>query len=489
MTLRVLPLLGGAAALAGGIGLIGGFAPTDHLIAYAQVGSGGFAVIVGLYLILIVSWHEFQDADPRSPRLYSLIRRDVRRRLLRTAASGGAIAVLVGILLSTMLLTGGAANSISSTRDKLGADLLVVPRQSSLSAQPFYTLVYTGISGTSSGTSSFSIPPYFAGNVVGQVSSIPGVKEATPQLLVTYFLPSGGCGGLDVVYVVGAATSGNFVLNSWLPNNVSQALGGNGAIAGAEVPEFPQLPAQGLFYGVQLDRQAILPRTGTFIDHVIFVSMDTAKRMLQWQSAGNDPTIYGMQSLGFTEGEISAVFVKLNVGVNPTDESAAVTAGVSGVKAYAVDSIAKAAGVQYSGLLSIFSFSGALVWVGSLALIATVAALATNERRGEIGVIRTLGGSRGFIRRMIATQSMITTSVAGLIAILAVWIAFDSPVVYDSVILAFKMPYVPPSPSLTVLYIGIGVLIVLVTAGVSALLSAGISARMDTYEAIRQGAR
>jgi putative ABC transport system permease protein len=444
---------------------------------------------VGLYLILIVSWHDFRDEDPRSPRLYSFIRKEVRGKLLRTAASGGAIAILVGILLSTMLLTSGAAYSISSTKDKLGADLIVVPRQSSLSAQPFYTLVYTGISGGSSGATAFTIPPYLDGGVTQQISSVPGVKEATPQLLVTYFLPSGGCGGLDVVYVVGADTTNNFVLDSWLPNNVTQALGGNGAVAGAEVPDFSQLPAQGLFYGVQLERQAILPRTGTFIDHVIFVSMDTAKRMLQWQSAGNDPTKVGMQPLGFTQGEISAVFVKLNEGLNPTDESSAVTAGVSGVKAYALDSIAKAAGVQYSGLLSIFSFSGALVWVGSLALVATVAALATNERRGEIGVIRTLGGSRGFIRRMVATQSMLTTSVAGLIAILAVWIAFDSPVVYDSVILAFKMPYVPPSPSLTVLYVATGVLIVLVTAGVSALLSAGISARMDTYEAIRQGAR
>ena len=489
MTLRAAPLLGGFVALVGGIGLIAAFAPTDHLIASAQVGSGVLAVTVGLYLILIVSWHDLRDHDPRSPRLYSLVRREVRRRALRTVSSGAAIAVLVGILLSSMLLTNGAAYSISSTKDKLGADVLVVPRQTSLSAQPFYTLTYTGSSAAAPGTLSLSIPPYLEGNVTQQVASISGVKQATPQLLVTYFFPSGGCGGLDVVYIVGAATTGNFVLDSWLPTNVSQSLGGNGAIAGGEVPEFSQLPAQGQYYGVQLQRQATLPRTGTFLDHVIFVSMETANKMLQWQKAGNDPARYGMQTLSFQEGQISAVFVKFNQGANPAVGAAAVSARVSGVRAYTLDSIAKAAAVQYSGLLSIFSLSGVLVWVGSLALVATVASLATNEMRGEIGVIRSLGGSRRFVRKMVATQSALTTSVAGLMAILAVWIAFNSPVVYDSVILAFKMPYVPPSPSLTGLYVAMAVLIVMVTAGIGALLAARISGRMEAYEAIRKGAR
>src|SRR2546422_4069366 len=489
MTIRTATLLGGFVALVGGIGLIAAFAPTNYLISYSQVGSGVLAVVVGLYLTLIVSWHELRDDDPRSPRLYSLVRREVRGRALRTASSGAAIAILVGILLSTMLLTNGAAYSISSTRDKLGADLLVVPRQTSLSAQPFYTLTYTGGSGSGSGALSFSIPPYLEGNVTQQVASISGVKLATPQLLVTYFFPSGGCGGLDVVYIVGAATTGNFVLDSWLPRNVSQSLGGNGAIAGAEMPEFFQLPARGQFYGVQLERQATLPRTGTFLDHVIFVSIDTANKMLLWQKAGNDPAKYGMQALSFQEGQISAVFVKLEDGANPAEGAATVGALVSGVRASPLDSIAKAAPVQYSGLLSIFSCSGVLVWVGSLALIATVASLATNEMRREIGVIRSLGGSRRFVRKMIATQSVLTTSVAGLTAILAVWIAFTSPVVYDSVILTFKMPYVPPSPSLSGLYVAMAVLIVMVTAGIGALLAARISGRMEAYEAIRKGAR
>jgi len=81
----------------GGITVIAVFAPTNYMIAYAQVGSGVLAVIIGPYLVLIVSWQELGDDDPGTPRLYSLIRREVRGRALRTAASGAAVAVLVGV--------------------------------------------------------------------------------------------------------------------------------------------------------------------------------------------------------------------------------------------------------------------------------------------------------------------------------------------------------------------------------------------------------
>jgi putative ABC transport system permease protein len=489
MTFRVASLAAGFAGVALGIGTIASFAPTDYFFGYAQLSIGGLSAAIGLYLIFVVSWKELDDSDPRAPKLYSLVRRDVRGRALRTVASGTAVAVLVGVLLSTLLLTNGAAYSVSSTKDKLGADLLVVPVETTLSAQPFYTLSYAGNTATSLGVTSYSIPRYLNGSITQQVASVSGVKEATPQLLVTYFLPSGGCGGLNVVYIVGAATSNNFLLNSYLPTNVTESLSGNGAVVGAEVPKFYQLPSLGKFYGVQLDERATLPRTGTFIDHIIFVSLDTTNAMLHWQLAGNNPATEQLQPITFSEGQVSAVFVKLNDGAKPADVAAAIGAGASGVKAYALDSIAKVTALQFSGLLSIFSVSGTLVWAGSLTLVATLTSLATSERRGEIGVMRTLGGSRSFVRKMVATQSMLTTSVAGLVAIIAVWIGFNSPIVYDGVMLAFRIPYVPPSASLTLLYVLVATAIVLATSGVGALFAARISGRMDAYESIRKGSR
>ena len=71
----------------------------------------------------IVSWHELGD-EARGPAAPLAHQAEIRGRAPRTASSGSAMAVLVGVLLSTMLLTTGAAYSISSTKDKLGSDVL-----------------------------------------------------------------------------------------------------------------------------------------------------------------------------------------------------------------------------------------------------------------------------------------------------------------------------------------------------------------------------
>ena len=476
--------------MAAGTTVIGLFAPTDYLIAYSQVAAGIFAVTVGLYLLLVVSWYEPQANDPRTPRLYTLIRREARGRALRTVASGTAVAMVIGLLFSTMLLTNGAAYSIDSARSKLGADIIVIPQQAQLSSQPFYTLTYAGNSQLTNGTGiGYSIPPYMNGSVLGQVGAVQGIKEATSQVLATYFQPSGGCGGLAIVYIVGVDPKSDFVLSGWLPANSSQAFVGNGAVAGAEVPATYQLPREGDLYGVKLEVRATLPRTGTFIDHMIFISMDAANRMLRWQNTGNDPAQQSMQRLTFQTGQISAIFVRVSDGVKPADAAARIQANVQGVRAYTFDSIVKASAVQYSGLLSLFSISGAIVWGGSLLLAATIASLSLNERGSEMGLIRALGGSRRFMQKLAATQTILTTTIAGLIAVLFVWITFSSPVMYDSIIITFKLPYVVPSVGDMARYVALAVLIVLATAGAAAMLPTSLVARTDPYEALRSRLR
>ena len=74
--------------------------------------------------ILILSPGMNWGTRPRGPAAPLAHQAEIRGRAPRTASSGAEMAVLVGVLLSTMLLTTGAAYSISSTKDKLGSDVL-----------------------------------------------------------------------------------------------------------------------------------------------------------------------------------------------------------------------------------------------------------------------------------------------------------------------------------------------------------------------------
>src|SRR5439155_14639475 len=112
-----------------------------------------------------------------------------------------------------------------------------------------------------------------------------------------------------------------------------------------------------------------------------------------------------------------------------------------------------------------------------------------NERRSEMGLIRALGGSRRFMQKLAATQIILTTTIAGLIAVLFVWITFSSPVMYDSIISTFKIPYVVPSVVEMGKYVLFAVLIVLVTAGVAAMLPTTLVGKTDPYENMRSSRR
>ncbi len=457
-------------------------------MSQAQLGAGAIVILLGLYLVLVVSrkehhtWSEYQ-----SPRLRTLIGRDARGRAFRTVTTVAAISVIIGALFATMLLNSGAAYSISSIRDKLGGEVIVVPVGAVISQQPFYTFIYNASSN------------FLDANLAQAVASVPGVKEVSPELLMSQFTPSGGCGGLSTEYILAVDPAKSLMLRSWLPVNVTRALAGNTAILGNEVPPFYTLPGQGKFYGVQLQQQARLPRTGTFIDHVLFVSLDTADNMLQWQTvqmltmhtADNSATMRQMLGalplLTFQRGQVSDFSVKLQNGANADQVASQIHSTLGNVRALTVNSLVKSASLKLSGLLSIFSYAGGLVWVGSVLLVSTVTTLAVNERRTEIGLIRAVGGTRGFIRRMIAAQTLVLASVAGLIGVIGGYVYFYTS--SDSIQLATGIPYVlPPLGELAGL-VSFAFLFAVLTGGVASLWPTKIANRLEPYEAIRRATR
>src|SRR5712692_4875565 len=170
----------------------------------------------------------------KRPRVATLIRRDLRGRTFRSGSSVTAVAVIVGALFLTMLLISGANYSIDLARNRLGSDIIVLPKGSDVSSQPFVTLFYTGTNGY--------LPPAD----VQTMGSVPGVKAVTPETYLAMFGFNGGDTGVaSFNYLIAIDPGNNFMLKSWLPANVTQPLANNGTILGAEVPEWASIPKIG----------------------------------------------------------------------------------------------------------------------------------------------------------------------------------------------------------------------------------------------------
>ena len=71
---------------------------------------------------------------------------------------------------------------------------------------------------------------------------------------------------------------------------------------------------------------------------------------------------------------------------------------------------------QITGLLSIVLFLIGGTVVLSLVLIGLVFSMAANERRRELGVLRALGATRGFVFGSLLTEAGILALAAGALA-------------------------------------------------------------------------
>jgi putative ABC transport system permease protein len=413
----------------------------------------------------------------KAPGFSTLIRRDLRGRAFRTIASGTAVGVMVGALFITLLLTNGAAYSVELARNKLGADVMVIPQGSAPSSQPFFTLIYT------------PTDSYMSSSETLNIANVQGVKADTPQVFLGQFGRAGGdVGQLVFNDIIAIDPQNNFMLKSWLPANITSPLAGNTTILGANLPPWNSIPGQGKFFGVKLTPQFRLAPTGTFMDRVVFVSMDTAAEMEQWQARHpgvGDPSF--MLPLNVQQGSISAVFVKLNDGVNPDLAAQAISAQIPNVQVFTFNSLVRSASTRFAGLLSQFSISGVLVWGGAVLLVSATTSLAINERKGEFGLIRALGATKNFIRRLVTTQTIIVTGVAGSMGVLGALVLFYS--FYARIITTLGVPYAtPPTAQLSGLIL-LAVFVSVFTGVFAALWPARIASGMEPYDALRRGAR
>ena len=415
------------------------------------------------------------DRSTKRPRVVTLIRRDLRGRTFRTASSVTAVAVIVGALFLTMLLISGATYSIDLARNRLGSDIIVLPKGADVSSQPFVTLFYT------------TTMDYIPGSDVQTVASVPGVSAVTPETYLGMFGKAGGDTGVtNFNYIIAIEPQNNFMLKSWLPPNITQPLANNGTLLGANVPEWDTIPSNGgRFYGVTIVPKFRLAPTGTFLDNIVFVSNQTAAEMVSWQTlhpTQGDPEF--MKPLSFQLGQVSAIFVKLQDGVNPDLEVQKILTADPNVQAFTLSALAHSADTRFSGLLYQFGISGTLVWAGSVLLVSAMTTLAVRERQKEFGLLRSIGATRSFIRALVLSQSVIITVAAGAVGILGAYALFN--LFYARVISEIGVSYItPPVPEiLTVILLAMAATIF--TGLVAAWWPARLASRMEPYDALKR---
>jgi len=424
------------------------------------------AVIVGISLSAFYT--AGKEKTPYLPEILntsSLVKQDIKGRALRSTLTIACIAVAVGSLFASSALMEGINHSIELQANKLGADIIVVPKGE---RESFEHLLLTGM---------LEKPFYMDRSVEEKLKEIPQVEAVTPQLYMVT-LTEASCCAIWSVLLVGFDVETDFVVTPWLSTPLRTPLGRDDVIQGC----YLLLPIGGetMFYGHHFKIKAKLEPMGTGFDAAIFIPMEGAYVMAE------ESYYKAEKPLEVKRGQVSAFFLRVKPGRYSVED----VATLINIKIPAVDTITSSnmfqtVRTQVSSILQTFFVTGGLLWGMATALSATVFSMMINERRREIGLLRAVGANKNYIFKLLVFEAVILALIGGVIGIVG-----GGSIVYffnTLIIPSLDFPYIPPTLNSLGLTMGLSLCLAVATGFIAALHPLILVGKTDPYDLIRRG--
>jgi putative ABC transport system permease protein len=372
-------------------------------------------------------------------------------------------ALMAGFVVAATIVIGGARNSLQVARERLGADIIVVPAGSEHAMENAFLM---------------GVPTaaWMPRENVERIAGIPGVQAVSPQLFLST-LRGALCCSVPEMFLVAYDPQTDFALKPWLEKNLEDGLHLGEAVGGAFV-YVPADPGTILVYGYEIDLRGNLEPTGTGLDQSMFFTFETAREIARLSS------VQAEQELKLQDDSVSAVMVKLAPGADSHQVAQQIQQALPQVTPVESTNLFHSQRVQITGLLqSVVALLG-VAWLLSVALIGLVYSMAVNQRRQQIGVLRALG----FTRRLVL-QSLLAEGWILALAGAAAGIAAFTLAVYlfrHGIIQMMGVPF--PFPSLLPLSLLAAGALVLALASVNlgALVPTLRIGLMDPADAMRK---
>jgi putative ABC transport system permease protein len=392
---------------------------------------------------------------------FTLIARNLANRFYRNSATVFAFALIAATLFSSLYLVHGAQQSLDSGVSRMGADILVVPVEYAAAGQEVILIGQPN---------SF----FFEDTGFERISRIPGVAKASPQIYIATLFAS--CCAAPV-QMIAIDQENDFTVTPWLKQNPGVKMGRDDMIIGSAIIQ--NTGNDLMFYGHTFHVVGVLARTGTGIDNSVFVRFEDAYVM------ADESDLKAVKKLTIPPGMVSAVLVKVDPGTSPADVAQKIQQQVPGTKTITPDSLLNAVSGQLGAVTRILYGSSIAVMIVSIPLIGVISAMVARERTKEVAILQALGATKGYITKLMLTESFSLSIVGGLIGIGAaavILVGFQ-----DYIASSLKIPFLVPSPLAILADAGIALLLAIVTGGIASLYPAWRITRSDPYETIRRG--
>ncbi len=375
----------------------------------------------------------------------------------------GCALLVAGMVLSTVIISRGGQESLRLARERLGADVVVVPRGSVTSVEGALLL------GNATNT-------YLPSGVVGAIQAVPGVAIASPQLYLTSMANSSCCSvSLMFMYAFDPAT--DFTIEPWLKEKLGHDLALGQAVGGSDV-FVPEGDENIKLYGYDFDLVGNLEPTGTNLDQTLFMTFPTAFDMAEVSQTE------AKMGLPILQDFVSSVMVKVQPSADRNEVAKAITESVPEVEAMPAAELFGSYGTQISGVLRTLVVIVVLTVALSLALMAVVFWMSVHDRSRQIGVLRALGATQRTVLLAYMTEAALLALVGGLVG--AVLASVAMYLFHDLLVSALGFTIMLPSLVSLIGFVIVGLLVALAVAALAALVPALRASREEPAVSMRE---
>ncbi len=395
--------------------------------------------------------------------LYIVIQ-NVRRKFFRSVALILSVAIAAATLFSGTIFVSSVLKSVELGAQRLGADVIVVPAD--YKGEPETTLLSAKPSAS-----------YMSMDVLDKILQVDGVEKASPQVFIKSAEAS-CCAQWDLL-LVGFDPKTDFTLRPWVSNLLKKPLGKHDIIIGGAYYWGPGV--QLYFYGQRFTIVGKLPTLNIdYFDHSAFLPIETVYEMAEESRVRED-----VVDLNLQRGQISAVLVKVREGMDPKRVAVRINYAVDGVKAIPASKAVSTVKTQLFSLLKGLFALSAVIWIIAVVMISAVFSMIVNERKRELGLLRAMGATKGFVFKEIIAEALFITTLGGILGVVIGFAAFHA--FKNNVAKALAIPAILPQTQ-DILLLALGTLVLSMGVGaISAFYPAFYSSRIEPYEAIRAG--
>lgn len=319
-------------------------------------------------------------------KLHSISLNNLRRRKAKLAFMIIGLVIAISTVVTLVTVSRVMNKDIANKLDEFGANILIVPKSDDIS------LSYGGmsVSGVSYDVRNLKEDDIKA---IRTIKNKENISIVAPKLIhaATVFQKN--------VLVIGIDFSQEMRLKKWWTITGKKPEGNNVALLGADVKNMLHLDVNQSFEinGHSFKITGVLEPTGSQDDGIIFISLAQA------------------QELFGKPGQLSLIEVSALCYDCPIDEIVRQTSEkLPGAKVTAIKQVIESK-MEAMHRFEHFSLgvSEIILFVGMLIVFTNMTA-SVNERRREIGVFRAIGFRQTHIMKIILTEALLTSSIAGI---------------------------------------------------------------------------